>query len=556
MTEPLLQIQNLNIEITTQQGSVYPVNNISFAVYPGKTFALVGESGSGKSLTALSILQLLPPQVRCVAPSRILFRGEDLLGLPEVQLRHVRGKKIGIVFQEPMTSLNPVLRIGYQLKEVLRRHLAIKGHALKQHSMALLEQVGLTDSEKYLRCYPHQLSGGQRQRVAIAIALAGNPDVLIADEPTTALDVSLQGQILELLANIQQQRQMGLLLITHDLAVVAKIANDVGVMHAGKIIEQAAATDFFQHPQNAYSKKFLAATCAHREPQRAVTKTTTLLKVRNLQVKFPQYKQHWWEKRRYFNVVDGISFTLQQGKTLGIVGESGSGKTTLAKAILGLQTRVSGTIKLYSSLHQQHNLAQLSRSEQAKWLQIVWQDPYSSLDPRQSVRNILAEGLAVHGKHAITQAAIIELLEQVGLPTNSLQRYPHQFSGGQRQRIALARALAAKPKILICDEPTSALDVSVQAKILQLLHKLQQELNLAYLLITHNMTVIEYLADDVAVMYQGKIVEHGPVEQILNHPQHPYTQELLSSRLQIPISYPIDLSFPPSLSRKKRKEKE
>ncbi|MFI4955251.1 MAG: ABC transporter ATP-binding protein [Gammaproteobacteria bacterium] len=548
MTKPILQIQQLQMEISTRQGIVRPVDNISFELYPGQTFALVGESGSGKSLTALSILQLLPPEVHCISPSQILFHGKDLLQLPEAQLRHIRGRKIGIVFQEPMTALNPVLTIGYQLKEVIRRHLQLRGSKLNKQAIALLEQVGLEQPLKYLKRYPHQLSGGQRQRVAIAIALAGDPDLLIADEPTTALDVTIQAQILDLLADLQQQRKMGLLLITHDLSVVARLAQDVGVMHSGKMVEQAPAAEFFKHPQNAYSKKLFAATYLQRNSSGPNAESFTILKVKDLQVKFPHHKKHWWEKRSYFSAVDGVSFTLDAGKTLAIVGESGSGKTTIAKALLRLIPTTSGNVELYSNTNESNNLTDLSPCQQAKCLQIVWQDPYSSLDPRQSVKNILAEGLAVHGKQAITEAAINELLEQVGLSANSAHRYPHQFSGGQRQRIAIARALAAKPKILICDEPTSALDVSVQAKILKLLHKLQNEFNLAYLLITHNMSVVEYLADNVAVMYQGHIVEYGPVEQVLNNPQHAYTQQLLSSVLQVPVSSADQILFNESQS--------
>lgn len=605
--KPILEVQHLQMELPTAQGWLKAVSDVSFSLYPGKTLALVGESGCGKSLTALSILRLLPLKAKCGKKSKIIFNDEDLLTLTEHELQLIRGKKIGMIFQEPMTALNPVLTVGYQLAETLWKHLQLPHSRIHSHSLNLLEQVGLPSPQALLRAYPHELSGGQRQRVAIAIALAGEPDILIADEPTTALDVTIQAQILNLLADLQKQRKMALLLITHDLSVVAKLADEVGVMYAGQVVEQAPVDRFFAHPMHPYSQALFSAlpqsenrneklftlpgrvpeltqkfkgcrfadrcpaveeACKHHEipwltpnskykdhmircdiPLRerrwkynpadnikidAKSKIHThkdknpILTLDNVHVNFKR-KNHWWEWHGTLAAVDGVSFSLYPGKTLALVGESGSGKTTLAKALLRLVQMSSGKVMLHSD--ETHSMKNLSMREQAKWMQIIWQDPYSSLDPRLSIRNILAEGLEVNGKKEISNDTIIQLLSRVGLPPTSATRYPHQFSGGQRQRIAIARALAAKPKILICDEPTSALDVSVQAQVLNLLKDLQKEAQLAYLLITHNMSVVEYLADTVAVMYMGRIVEFGDVTQVLKKPRHPYTKLLLKSVL-------------------------
>lgn len=603
--KPLLEIQHLQMELPTEQGKLRAVDDVSFTLYPGKAFALVGESGCGKSLTALSILQLLPMNARCGKKSKIIFNDQDLLTLTENEMQRVRGKKIGMIFQEPMTALNPVLTIGYQIAETLWRHLQMPHSQIRSHSLQLLEQVGLEKPEQYLRRYPHEISGGQRQRVAIAIALAAEPDLLIADEPTTALDVTIQAQILNLLASLQKKRKMGLLLITHDLSVVARLADDVGVMYAGQLMEKAPVKQFFSHPAHPYSQalfaampqreqrhqslfslpgrvpeltqKFLGCRFVDRCPaaQEACKKhtipwvdisdsqsircdipekerswhyhpgkrlkeyaetskeedknKTPILVLDDIHVNFKR-KNHWWEWHGTLAAVDGVSLSLYPGKTLALVGESGSGKTTLAKALLRL-VQMSGGKALLNEEGREYSIKELSAREQAKWLQIIFQDPYSSLDPRQTIRSILSEGLEVQGKQAISDPTIIELLSRVGLPPTSINRYPHQFSGGQRQRIAIARALAAKPKILICDEPTSALDVSVQAQVLNLLRELQADMQLAYLLITHNMSVVEYLADTVAVMYMGRIVEFGPVEQVLQKPRHPYTKLLLKSVL-------------------------
>jgi peptide/nickel transport system ATP-binding protein len=517
--KPILEVQHLKLELPQNKGWFKAVNDVSFSLYPGKTLALVGESGSGKSLTALSILRLLPLKARCGKKSKILFHDQDLLALTEHELQGIRGKKIGMIFQEPMTALNPVLTIGYQLSETLWKHLQLSHHQIHSRSLELLEQVGLMNAKALLHAYPHELSGGQRQRVAIAIALAGEPDILIADEPTTALDVTIQAQILDLL------------LITHDLSVVAKLADDVCVMYSGKIVEHAPVETLFEDPKDPYTQALFKAFLIKRDPKTRSHKKEEkpLLVLKDVHVNFKR-KNHWWEFHGTLAAVDGVSFSLYPGKTLALVGESGSGKTTLAKALLRLVHMSGGEITLHTDALY-HSMRSLSMREQAKWMQIIWQDPYSSLDPRQSIRNILAEGLEVNGKSAISDSVMIDLLNRVGLPAASMSRYPHQFSGGQRQRIAIARALAAKPKILICDEPTSALDVSVQAQVLNLLQELQAQSQLAYLLITHNMSVVEYLADTVAVMYMGRIVEFGDVEQVLHKPKHPYTKLLLKSVL-------------------------
>ena len=459
----------------------------------------------------------------------------------------VRGARVGMIFQEPMNSLNPVLTIGDQIAECVRRHQSVTRSAARQQSIELLAAVGLPAPQRNIDEYPHQLSGGMRQRVMIAIALAAQPDLLIADEPTTALDVTIQAQVLDLLKDLQSQFNMGLLFITHDLAVVKQTADRIAVMHQGELVEHGTNEAFFASPKHAYSRALLAAIpTAQKRLQRDLEQDAKrvsavaqpeaedaagpILSVRNLQVHFPIRGGVFRRAVDYVRAVDDVSFDLHAGKTLALVGESGCGKTTVGKAILQLLKSNQGSVQF-----QQRDLQTLGNEDLRKIrqdLQIVFQDPYSSLNPRMLVGDILEEGMTALAVLKTTQdrkRKIKLLLDQVGLPADSVLRYPHEFSGGQRQRISIARALAVEPKLIVCDEPTSALDVSVQAQVLNLLIDLQEELGMSYLFITHDMAVVSYLADEVAVMHQGQIVEQGPTEQILLQPQHHYTQKLLAA---------------------------
>ena len=542
----LLVVNGLSTEIRGRAESNLVVSDISFQVERGETLALVGESGSGKSMTALSIARLLPPAAR-VSAGEIKLSGRDLMQISEREMRDVRGSKIAMIFQEPMNSLNPVLTIGDQIAECVRRHQSVTRLVARQQSIELLAAVGLPAPQRNIDEYPHQLSGGMRQRVMIAIALAAQPDLLIADEPTTALDVTIQAQVLDLLKDLQSQFNMGLLFITHDLAVVKQTADRIAVMHQGELVEHGTNEAFFASPKHAYSRALLEAIpTAQKRLQRdleqdakRVTEVTQLegeaavgpiLSVRNLQVYFPIRGGVFRRAVDYVRAVDDVSFDLHAGKTLALVGESGCGKTTVGKAILQLLKSNQGSV-----LFQQHDLQSLNNEALRKTrrdLQIVFQDPYSSLNPRMLVGDILEEGmtaLAVLKTAQDRKRKIKLLLDQVGLPADSVLRYPHEFSGGQRQRISIARALAVEPKLIVCDEPTSALDVSVQAQVLNLLIDLQAELGMSYLFITHDMAVVSYLADEVAVMHQGQIVEQGPTDQILLQPQHSYTQKLLAA---------------------------
>jgi len=542
----LLVVNGLSTEIRGRAESNLVVSDISFQVERGETLALVGESGSGKSMTALSIARLLPPAAR-VSAGEIKLSGRDLMQISEREMRDVRGSKIAMIFQEPMNSLNPVLTIGDQIAECVRRHQSVTRLVARQQSIELLAAVGLPAPQRNIDEYPHQLSGGMRQRVMIAIALAAQPDLLIADEPTTALDVTIQAQVLDLLKDLQSQFNMGLLFITHDLAVVKQTADRIAVMHQGELVEHGTNEAFFASPKHAYSRALLEAipTVQKRlqrdleQDAKRVTEVTQLegeaavgpiLSVRNLQVHFPIRGGVFRRAVDYVRAVDDVSFDLHAGKTLALVGESGCGKTTVGKAILQLLKSNQGSV-----LFQQHDLQSLNNEALRKTrrdLQIVFQDPYSSLNPRMLVGDILEEGmtaLAVLKTAQDRKRKIKLLLDQVGLPADSVLRYPHEFSGGQRQRISIARALAVEPKLIVCDEPTSALDVSVQAQVLNLLIDLQAELGMSYLFITHDMAVVSYLADEVAVMHQGQIVEQGPTDQILLQPQHSYTQKLLAA---------------------------
>ena len=625
---PLLQVRDLSLAFAQratsgQQTLVDALSSIQFDLYAGETLALLGESGCGKSLTSLALMRLLPPNARYQS-GRVLLatedprRPEDLLRISEDQMRQVRGRRMAMIFQEPATSLNPVMRIGDQIAEVIRLHRALTGEAMQQEVLALLDQVGLPDPRRAAQAYPFELSGGMKQRAMIAMALAGDPQILLADEPTTALDVTLQAQILDLIRSLQQARQMGVLLITHDLAVVASRADRVAVMYAGQIVETGAVADVLHRPAHPYTRALLAALperagqqqrllqlpgrvpslgswpmtcrflprCADQEPHCLVesppivsmpqtrdgaflehrvlcwragdetilntdiadgaqsqsagssAQTMPVLEISDLYVIYGRDQSTLFSamSRRFGKIktptspaVDGIDLRLHAGETLALVGESGCGKTTTARAILGLQAISRGQISLQGRL-----IAGQGVKPPTGWrrnVQMVFQDPFASLDPRQRIRSILAEGPRALGLASETHAesTLHALLERVGLAADVLDRYPHEFSGGQRQRIAIARALAVNPDVLICDEPTSALDVSVQAQILNLLRELQAETGMAYLFITHNFGVVRYMADRVAVMQAGRIVETGTTAQVFEQPTHAYTKTLLAS---------------------------
>ncbi len=569
----LLSVADLTVDI----GASRPVDGVSFAVGEGETFALLGESGCGKSMTALALLRLLPGGAR-IAGGSVTFAGQDLCGLPESAMRGIRGGRIGMIFQEPGSSLNPVMTIGAQIAEALKLHA---GSSPAEKVVELLTAVGIPDPARRATEFSLQMSGGMKQRAMIAMALAGEPALLIADEPTTALDVTIQAQVLDLLDRLRRQRRMAMLLISHDLGVVANMADRIGVMYAGQLVEVAERAAFFAAPGHPYSRRLFAALpdastrqqklatipgsvppptvrhagcrfvarCGEALPQCATVlppwremgaghqvrchlearppgkvgaggtalggtagTPENVLEVIDLKVHFPIRRGVLQRTVGHVRAVDGISLALAAGRTLALVGESGCGKTTAGKAILGLQPRTGGTVKLQGRMVE--GLVPAA-------MQMVFQDPFGSLNPRLRVAQIVAEGKP--------QVAVGELLQQVGLLAEMADRYPHEFSGGQRQRIAIARALAVQPRVLICDEPTSALDVSVQAQILNLLTDLQARLGLAYLFIAHNIAVVDYLAQAVAVMYLGRIVEQGTVDDVLRAPRHPYTQALLAA---------------------------
>ncbi|MGH8767854.1 MAG: dipeptide ABC transporter ATP-binding protein [Burkholderiales bacterium] len=620
MADTLLEVENLSAWLAANEGMVRAVDGLSFSIERGETFALLGESGSGKSMTALSITRLLPDAGRIVSGA-VRLEGEELLQLPEVAMRRVRGRRIGMIFQEPGASLNPVMNVGAQIAEVLERHTALRGGEVNSRVIELLNAVGIPDPAGRVHEYPFQLSGGMKQRVMIAIALACEPSLLIADEPTTALDVTIQAQVLELLRRLQERMGMSILLITHDLGVVAEMAHHVAVMYAGEIVEMAPREAFFRNPSHPYSRKLFASVpnrqardkslavirgmvpslagefhgcrfadrcdyawdrCREAIPAWApiadghgarchlytesvrgeglgvsgkeaaptdapiavassslltphsslleVIDGKPLLAVDDLKVYFPIRKGLFKRVVGHVKAVDGVSLSIQPGRTLALVGESGCGKTTVGKGILRLLPLSGGSVRFGGV-----DLASLPASDlrmRRKHLQIIFQDPYSSLNPRMRVTDIVEEGMAALGVGGEAQARanrIDDLLGQVGLSREMKYRYPHEFSGGQRQRIAIARSLAVEPQLIVCDEPTSALDVSVQAQILNLLKDLQDRLGIAYLFITHNMSVVEYLAHEVAVMYLGRIVEQGTVDDVLASPKHPYTRALLSA---------------------------
>jgi peptide/nickel transport system ATP-binding protein len=617
----MLRIDDLQVELEGDAGLVRAIDGMRLSIQRGETFALVGESGCGKSMTALALMRLLPENGYVAAGDVHIGQGADavdVLALPEAQMRTVRGGRIGMIFQEPATSLNPVMKVGQQIVESIEAHTPLRGDAARAKAVEWLKRVGIPEPERRIDDYPFRMSGGQKQRVMIALALAAEPDFLIADEPTTALDVTIQAQILDLLRDLQQERRMGLLLITHDLAVVSGMAQRVALMYAGQVIEVASAEDFFRAPRHPYAKALLRALpggdrragpleaiagtvpalnqqfagcrfaprCAQALPScsttlpdllpvvaghevrcllvragdpepapaaarapgavsaelsaeaPAATATTAatrelLLDVQNLRVRFPIRSGALQRVSGYFNAVDGVSFQLRAGETLALVGESGCGKTTTGKAIVQLLRHLSVTEG--QALLQGRNLFDMQAAElhaARRKVQIIFQDPFASLNPRMRVYEILEEGLvALQPELSADQRRerLNVLTDQVGLRRDALLRYPHEFSGGQRQRIAIARALAVQPQVIICDEPTSALDVSVQAQILNLLRDLQRQLGVAYVFITHNIGVVEYIADRVVVMKAGRVEEQGTCAQVLGQPQKDYTRQLLAA---------------------------
>lgn len=528
---PILRVRDLAVSF----GDVPAVRGVSFDLIKGQTLALVGESGSGKSVTALSLLQLLPyPRAHHPAGS-ITLGGQELVGASEPVLRAVRGNRIAMVFQEPMTSLNPLHSVFAQVSEVLGLHKGLKGKTARSRVIELLDLVGIPNPEQRLTALPHELSGGQRQRVMIAMALACEPDILIADEPTTALDVTIQAQILTLLKDLQSRLGMAMLFITHDLGVVRKIADRVAVMRLGEIVEAGTIGDVFTAPQHPYTRQLLDSQPGRREPHADQTPPPILLESVDLKVWFPLKGGIWGRVKGYVKAVDGVSLKIAQGRTIGVVGESGSGKTTLGLALVRLIAS-QGDIRFDG--RELQGLSAGKMRPLRRHMQIVFQDPYGSLSPRLSVAEIVGEGLDVHniGASAPERARmIVDALNEVGLDADALTRYPHEFSGGQRQRIAIARALILKPKLIILDEPTSALDVSVQAQIVALLQDIQRRHAISYLFISHDLRVVRALADDVMVMKDGQVVETGPAEAIFTAPQQPYTQALLAAALDVAL---------------------
>lgn len=547
---PLLEIRNLRTYLKSDGRTVKAVDDVSFSIPKGETFCLVGESGSGKSITALSVMRLLPQDIASHPGGEILFNGQDILIQPETALQHIRGSQIAMIFQEPMTSLNPVFSVGEQITEALQLHHPSMSDAdALERAMLALEQVQIPKARERFRDFPHQLSGGQRQRVMIAMALACEPELLIADEPTTALDVTVQAEILRLLRQLQDDTGMSTLFITHDFGVVAQMAQQVGVMQQGRLVEVGSTAQVLRQPQHAYTRQLLAAVpenLARRRSSRSDFSPTIsvinhvedvglksdlpLLSIRHLNVWFPIKKGILRRTVDHVRAVDDVSLDIPQGQIVALVGESGCGKTTLGRAVLQLEKPTSGSIQLHGQ-----ELVGLSARELRPLrpkMQIAFQDPQSSLNPRLLVETTLTEPLKAHGiganhEERIERAA--QILADMQLPRDTLWRYPHEFSGGQRQRIGLARALVLNPEFIVCDEITSALDVSVQAEILQLLLKIRAEHNLTLLFITHNIGVVEYLSDQTVVMYKGKIVERGTTAAVCGNPQDAYTQKLLQA---------------------------
>ena len=541
MTAPLLSVQDLSVAFRagrTESGRPAPdslaVDRVSFDIQPGETVALVGESGSGTSVTALSVLKLLPYPAAHHPSGRILFKGRDLLPLPDDEMRAVRGDDITMVFQEPMTSLNPLHTIERQVGEMIRLHRPVSAREARERTLELLALVGIRDAARRLDAFPHQLSGGQRQRVMIAMALANGPELFIADEPTTALDVTVQAQLLKLLADLKSRLGMAMLFITHDLGIVRRIADRVCVMTGGRIVEAGPVADILERPQHEYTRRLISSEPSGRARPVAMT-APILVEAGPIKVHFPIRRGFLQRTVGHVKAVDGVSFLIREGETVGIVGESGSGKTTLGLALLRL-TRSQGPITVAG--RRIEGLKARALRPLRREMQVVFQDPYGSLSPRMSIADIVAEGLSVQ-KRGLSAGerrdVVARALHDVGLDPATMDRYPHEFSGGQRQRIAIARAMALDPKLVILDEPTSALDRSVQAQIVELLRRLQAERGLSYLFISHDLRVVRALANHVLVMQDGKVVEEGPTEQIFERPAKPYTQALFTAAFGLDV---------------------
>jgi len=533
-TQPILEVDNLHVDFNLHTGAVSAVKGVTFSVNRGETVALVGESGSGKSVTSMSILQLLPKMASHPA-GEIRYQGENLLTMNEKQLCQIRGDRIAMVFQEPMTSLNPLQTIEQQVAEVLIEHKGMNRKQAQPRVLELFNLVGIPDPERRMKAYPHELSGGQRQRVMIAMALACEPDLLIADEPTTALDVTIQAQIIELLQELQQKFGMAILFITHDLGVVNHFADRVCVMRYGEIIEQGVTTEVFSNPEHPYTRELLdSEPSGHKDP--VAPNAPVLLEAKDIRVEFPIRSGFFGLTKHSVKAVNSISLKLKRGQTLGIVGESGSGKSTLGKALLRL-IMSEGSIQFEEKAIDV--LDMLEMRPLRRKMQVVFQDPFGSLSPRMTVADVIAEGLKVHEplmNAAQRDQAVCQALEEVDLDPAMRNRYPHEFSGGQRQRIAIARAMVLKPEFLLLDEPTSALDRSVQVKVVELLRRLQKKHDLTYLFISHDLSVVKALSDEVIVMQRGEVVEQGTAKQIFEKPIQRYTQELLAAAFDLEMS--------------------
>lgn len=530
--EMLLSVENLRVLFNTRNGQTVAVENLSFSLAAGEVLGIVGESGSGKSVACYALLGLIPMPPGKIAAGRASFHGKDLLQMPDTELRHVRGNKIAMIFQDPMTCLNPYMCIADQLIEVLLQHKNISKKAAREKAIAALVEVGIHDAGKRIDEYPHQFSGGMRQRVMIAMALLAEPELLIADEPTTALDVTVQAQILELIKSLQKSRNLAVIFITHDLGVAAQMADHMLVMEKGKLVEQGTAAEIFKNPTQEYTKKLLSAVLTTSKPvaSAACVHEPPLLDVKNLQVGYAVQTGSLFKRITQFaRGVDDVSITIQRGEILGLVGESGSGKSTLGRSIIRLVDAQAGEVVFNGK--NLLELASANLKSARRDIQMIFQDPYASLNPRMTVFDTLAEPLLVHG--IATRATLLDsvsaLMDDVGLDRRFIRKYPHEFSGGQRQRIAIARALALKPKLIIADEPVSALDVTIRAQILALLLKLTQKHNLTMLFISHDMSVVRYLCDRVVVMQKGKLIEEGETEQLFSSPQQEYTRQLLAS---------------------------
>ena len=536
MVQPLVDVRNLSVRFRSSGPPVDAVKGVSFNIAKGEIVALVGESGSGKTVSALSIMKLLPYPATQHPTGEILFEGRDLLQAPESVMRDIRGENISIIFQEPMTSLNPLHTIRKQVGEVMKLHHGLDDATVRERVLELLRKVGLTEPEKRVNAYPHQLSGGQRQRVMIAMALANKPDLLIADEPTTALDVTIQAQILELLKSLQAETGMAMLLITHDLGIVRHMANRVYVMNAGLVVEEGKTEDIFRNPQHAYTRHLLSAEPKGQPPQ-PNPNAPIVLETENLKVWFPIKKGMLRRTVDYIKAVDGLSLKLRAGETLAVVGESGSGKTTLGLALLRLISSKGPIAYVGNRIDQLNSRAMRPLRKE---MQVVFQDPYGSLSPRLSVSQIIEEGLTIQQPNLTAEerrARVGAALKEVGLDPEGQDRYPHEFSGGQRQRIAIARAMVLEPKFVMLDEPTSALDMSVQAQIVDLLRDLQHKRGLAYLFISHDLRVVRALCSYVIVMKNGKVVEEGPAADIFARPKDDYTKALLAAALNLEVTH-------------------